>query len=95
MPALDRCNHCLDSLANAQAVWIECKLCADGEIYYNQQVALPMSLMIIQARLQNHYYRQPAAVRSDALLIASNAALYNGEDSPIARSAEGRSLCSH
>ena len=67
-------------------------LYADGVMFYNCIVALPMSLLIIQARLIRHYYRQAAAVKSDAQLIASNAATFNGASSSIARSARGRSF---
>lgn len=59
-------------------------------MFYNQIVALPMSLLIIQARLQHHYYRQAAAVQSDVQLIASNAATFNGQGSSIARNAKGK-----
>lgn len=64
---------------------------ADEVMFYNQVVALPMSMLIIQARLQNRYYRQVQAVQSDAQLIVSNAKTFNGSGSSIARQAQGRS----
>ena len=63
-------------------------------MHYNWVVALPMSMQIIENRLNHNYYRQAAACRSDAQLIASNAVDYNGEDSPFAHRAKGMSLCS-
>lgn len=66
---------------------------AEGEMFYNQVVPLPMSLLIIQARLQNNYYRQAKAVKADAQLIAENAAKFNGYNSAIARNARCKTLC--
>ena len=63
-------------------------LCAGGMLFYNQIVALPMSLLIIQARLQHQYYRQPDALKHDAQLLASNAVAFNGQGSSIARLAQ-------
>ena len=71
-------NHCNPSLIE----------CVEAVLYYNQIVELPMSLLIIQARLQNYYYRQPAALRHDAQLLASNARNFNGEGGEIAQLAE-------
>lgn len=57
-------------------------------MYYNDMVALPMALLIIQARLENRYYRTALAVKHDARLLAANAATFNGAGSSIARLAE-------
>jgi hypothetical protein len=57
-------------------------------MYYNDMVPLPMALLTIQARLQNHYYRNPVAVKHDAHLLATNAGTFNGGDSGITRLAE-------
>ena len=62
--------------------------CAGGMLFYNQVVELPMSLLIIQARLQHRYYRQADALKHDALLLASNAVAFNGQGSSIARLAQ-------
>ena len=64
---------------------------ADGVAFYNQIVPLPMSLLIIQARLTNKYYRHPHAAHNDVKLIVANAKLFNGADSSIARTARGQS----
>jgi len=55
--------------------------------YYNQLVALPIGLMDIQARLDNGYYRRPAALQRDIALIAENAESFNGEDHEVSRAA--------
>lgn len=51
-----------------------------------------MSLLIIQARLQSYYYRQPAALCHDAQLLASNACTFNGEGGEIAQLAESEQV---
>ena len=63
-------------------------MAAGGRMYYNEMVALPMALLIIQARLQNRYYRSPLAIKHDAHLLAANAAVFNGGGSSIASLAE-------
>lgn len=55
--------------------------------YYNQLVALPIGLMDIQARLDNGYYRRPAALQRDIALIAENAVSFNGENHEVSRAA--------
>jgi len=57
-------------------------------MYYNDMVPLPMALLTIQARLQNCYYRNAAAVKHDAHLVATNAGTFNGSGSSITRHAE-------
>lgn len=67
-------------------------MAADEALFYNQSVALPLSLLNIQARLSNRFYRQIEAVRGDIQLIASNARDFNGQYSSIARSARGKAV---
>ena len=59
--------------------------------YYNQLVALPIGLMDIQSRLDNHYYRRSAALQHDISLIADNAVAFNGEDHDVSKAA--KKLC--
>ena len=55
---------------------------AGGErVYYNSIIPLPLSLGYILARLQGHFYRQPAALLQDLDTLESNATLFNGPDS--------------
>ena len=81
-------------IVELDAVWpiIEASACAGGILFYNQVVPLPMSLLIIQARLENNYYRHRQAVRTDAELIASNADVFNGSRSAIAKAGRGEAL---
>lgn len=51
------------------------------------QVALPLGLHDVAARLRSGYYRQAEALASDVAAIAGNAAMFNGEDSELAEDA--------
>ena len=55
---------------------------------YCPQVALPLSLHDILARLRCGYYRQPPALAADITTVAANAATFNGADSPLAEDAQ-------
>ena len=59
--------------------------------YYNQLVPLPIGLMDIQARLDNHYYRRQVALEHDISLIAENAVTFNGDDHDVSKAA--KKLC--
>ena len=52
-----------------------------------RQVALPLSLCEVGARLASGYYRQPEAVQSDLATIAANAATFNGSADALAEDA--------
>eukprot|EP00775_Hariotina_reticulata_P010776 gene10776-10932_t len=60
---------------------------AQGEQAYNRMVPLPLGLDNLQERVEGGYYRSMQALLHDAALIASNAALFNGWDSPLAAKA--------
>ncbi len=59
--------------------------------FYNQLVPLPIGLMDIQARLDNHYYRRQDALAHDISLIAENAVSFNGDDHDVSKAA--KKLC--
>ena len=69
-----------------------CLWLAEGCIYYNASIPLPMSLAIILSRLENKFYRSCKALRRDLRLLAENAAEFNGADSYIAAQAQGGCL---
>lgn len=62
-------------------------------MYYNRCVPLPLGLVDISIRLASGYYRQPAALRHDIQLLASNARLFNADDAPIIKVADGAAAC--
>ena len=59
--------------------------------FYNQLVPLPIGLMDIQTRLDNHYYRRQDALAHDISLIAKNAVSFNGDDHDVSKAA--KKLC--
>ena len=65
--------------------------CADGSrvVFYNRCVPLPLGLVDISIRLAGGFYRQPAALRHDVQLLASNARLFNDDQAAIIGVADG------
>ncbi|GLC33664.1 hypothetical protein PLESTM_000098000 [Pleodorina starrii] len=64
--------------------------CADGDarpVPYNAIVPLPMSLELIEQRLDNSFYRSLAAVLHDLDTLVSNAERFNGADSALSQRA--------
>lgn len=61
-------------------------------VYYTSVVAVPVGLEIIMERLTSGFYRHSSAVLHDISTIASNAVLYNGQGSPIAKGAKGECM---
>lgn len=57
------------------------------------QVALPLSLHEVSARLLSGFYRQPEALASDLATIAANAEAFNGEGSELAE--DGAALAAY
>lgn len=73
------------------------QVCTAGigrQLYYNNIVALPMSVSTVLTRLKEGYYTHLCAVAFDAHLIASNAATFNGSRSLVARMGKGASSTS-
>lgn len=71
---------------------LPCSRGRTGRVYYNNLVALPLSLSTIQERLQAPvYYRQLEAVKWDIKIIVDNASLFNGHDSEISKQAQSMS----
>ena len=58
-----------------------------GTFFYCAKVPLPIGLRIMQQRLQSGYYRQPDAVRSDAVTLRSNALAVHTDAAPISAAA--------
>ena len=58
-----------------------------GTFFYCAKVPLPIGLRTIQQRLQSGYYRQPDAVRSDAVTLRSNALAVHTDAAPISAAA--------
>ena len=63
-------------------------------VWYTAVVPLPLALPDLMQRLRSNYYRQVEALQHDAETIASNAELYNGESSDVAKAASGELLLS-
>lgn len=61
-------------------------------VYYNRCVPLPLGLVDISIRLASGFYRQPAALRHDIQLLASNARLFNEDQAAIIAVADGAQL---
>ena len=61
-------------------------------VWYTAVVPLPVALPDLMQRLRSNYYRQAAALQHDAETIASNAELYNGDGSDVAKAASGELL---
>ncbi len=61
-------------------------------VWYTAVVPLPLALPDILQRLRSNYYRHAHALQHDAGTIASNAELYNGEGSDVARTAAGEAF---
>ena len=58
-------------------------------VFYNRCVPLPLGLVDISIRLAGGFYRQPAALRHDVRLLASNARLFNDDQADIITVADG------
>jgi hypothetical protein len=58
-----------------------------GTFFYCAKVPLPIGLRTMQQRLQSGYYRQPDAVRSDAVTLRSNALAVHTDAAPISAAA--------
>lgn len=58
-------------------------------MYYNTLVALPMSLSLMQNRLQQSYYRQLEGWLGDVATLEANARVFCGDDSPVTEAAAG------
>ena len=70
-------------------------MCPAGvPVWYTAVVPLPAALPDLMQRLRSNYYRQVEALQHDAETIASNAKLYNGEGSDVAKAAVGELLLS-
>ena len=61
-------------------------------MWYTAVVPLPLALPDILQRLRSNYYRHVDALQHDAGIIASNAELYNGAGSDVAKTAAGEAL---
>ena len=51
--------------------------------FYNTVVALPIGLVDISSRVENNYYRRPAALERDICLLAENAKEFNGAENSV------------
>ena len=58
-------------------------------MYYNTLVALPMSLSLMEDRLQQRYYRQLEGWLGDVATLEGNARAFCGDDSPVTEAATG------
>ena len=58
-------------------------------MYYNTLVALPMSLSLMEDRLQQRYYRQLDGLLGDVATLEGNARAFCGDDSPVTEAAAG------
>ena len=58
-------------------------------MYYNTLVALPMSLSLMEDRLQQRYYRQLQGWLGDVATLEGNARAFCGDDSPVTEAATG------
>lgn len=65
---------------------------AEVPVWYTAVVPLPLALPDILQRLKSNYYRHVDALQHDAGTIASNAELYNGVGSDVAKTAAGEAL---
>lgn len=64
-------------------------------MYYNTLVALPMSLSLMEDRLQQRYYRQLEGWLGDVATLEGNARAFCGDDSPVTEAAAGALPPSH
>lgn len=74
----------------------ECKkggMPAGVPVWYTAVVPLPLALPDLMQRLRSNYYRDVKALQHDASTIASNAELFNGANTEVAKTAAGESLC--
>jgi len=55
---------------------------------YLREIAYPMDLKTVRIRLKNNFYRRESALLWDVAQIARNAAIFNGEDDPVACDAQ-------
>jgi Bromodomain len=67
----------------------DCPADSSQVVHYNRCVPLPLGLVDISIRLAGGFYRQPAALRHDVQLLASNARLFNDDQAAIITVADG------